>query len=167
MHIAGFRDCCAVAAKNIIHGAADLGLTDPSAPVLPSGVSQTGNANLLKFLADGYIDDGEPRRYLDLKRLNDELREHGRDALIAYLCKQDRVALPWGASVYATSSRDLSDLLLLDVRAGICEASAALKKRFWALVNVCPPGAARTLEPQWKVSREFAQLSGTRFETYH
>ncbi|MFZ0420270.1 MAG: neuraminidase-like domain-containing protein [Candidatus Sulfotelmatobacter sp.] len=140
--------------------------TDPGAPVPASGVLQTGNANLLAFLADGCIGDGEPRRYLDLKRVNDELREHGREALIAYLCKMDRVALPWSASSYATSARDLSDLLLLDVKTGICEKASRIEEAISAVqtfIRRCRLG----LEPKWKVGRHFAQLWDSRFETYH
>ena len=140
--------------------------TDPSAQVPASGVAQTGNANLLAFLAGGYIGDGEPRRYLDLKRPNDELREHGRDALIAYLCKMERIALPWGTSNYATSAGDLSDLLLLDVKTGICEKASRIEEAISAVqtfIRRCRLG----LEPNWKVTRQLAQLWDSRFETYH
>ena len=139
--------------------------TDPSAPVPASGEAETGNANLLAFLADGCIDEGEPRHYLELKRLNDELRERGRDALIAYLCSFNRVALPWGTSIFATTSRNLSDLLLLDVETGICEKASRIEEAISAVqtfVRRCRLG----LEPDWKVGRAFTRLWDGRFETF-
>jgi hypothetical protein len=60
--------------------------TDPAAD---------GNANLTAFYRDGSIDNEEPRRYLEIKNLNDGLRERGRQALSIYLTVMDRLALPW------------------------------------------------------------------------
>jgi hypothetical protein len=139
--------------------------TDPSAPVPASGVSQTGNANLLAFIADGTIDHGEPRHYIDLKRLNDGLRERGRRALIAYLCSQDRVALPWVASTFATSARDLSDLILLDVETGVCEKASRIEEAISA-VQTFVRRSRLGLEPNWKVGRAFTKLWDSRFETF-
>ena len=106
------------AAKDIDTARPDLWASDdPSAVV--AAEAETGNANLLAFVTDGCLENGEPRRYEDLKRLNDGLRERGRDALVAYLCHLDRVPLPWAPGQFATAARDLSDLLLLDVEAGL------------------------------------------------
>lgn len=137
--------------------------TDPSATV--PGEAQTGNANLLAFLADGCIDHGRPRHYQELKRLNDGLRERGRNALVAYLCNQNRVALPWGSSTFATTARDLSDLLLLDVETGICEK----KSRIEDLISATQTFIRRARlgsEPNWKVGHAFRKLWEGRFETF-
>jgi Tc toxin complex TcA C-terminal TcB-binding domain/Protein of unknown function (DUF2934) len=139
---------------------------DPSALVPASGVSETGNANLTAFVADGCLANGEPRRYLDLKRLNDGLRERGRDALICYLCSANRVALTWmPASTFATAPLDLSDLLLLDVETGICEKASRIDEAISA-VQAFFRRSRLGLEPTWKVGREFARLWDSRFETY-
>ena len=140
---------------------------DPSEPIPASGVPQTGNANLAAFLDDGYLQNGEPRRYLDVKRLNDGLRDRGRRGLVAYLCSSNRVQLTWMSTIaYATQPRDLSDLLLLDVETGLCERSSRIEEAITAVQSF----VQRTrlgLEPGWKVGREFAQLWESRFETYH
>jgi len=139
--------------------------TDPSAPVPASGVSQTGNANLVAFLVDGCVGFGEPRHYRELKQLNDGLRERGRNALVAYLCSLNRVALPWAASTFATRSRDLSDLLLIDVETGICEKASRIEEAISAVqtfVRRCRLG----LEPNWKLDRAFTKLWDSRFDTF-
>ncbi len=83
--------------KDISKARPDLWASDdPSAPVPASGVTQTGNANLLAFLNDACFNE-HPRRYADVKRLNDGLRERGRKALVSYLCSANRVQLPWSA----------------------------------------------------------------------
>ncbi len=79
----------------------------PGAPVAGAG-AQTGNANLLRFVEDGCFENGQPERYEDIERLNDGLRERGREALISYLC---------GPQGIVHTSNDLSAILLLDVRA--------------------------------------------------
>ena len=138
---------------------------DPSAPVAGSGTTETGNENLLSFLTDSCFNQ-EPRRYGDVRQLNDGLRLRGRDALIAYLCANDRVALPWASSTaYAASAGDLNDLLLLDVRTRDCEKASRIDEAITAAQNFIRR-AGLGLEPGWKVTREFAQLWDSRFETY-
>ena len=140
---------------------------DPSAPLPASRVSQTGNADLAAFLDDAYLQNGEPRRYVDVKRLNDGLRDRGRRALVAYLCSSNRVQLTWmSITAYATQPRDLSDLLLLDVETGLCERSSRIEEAITAVQSFVQR-ARLGLEPGWKVGREFAQLWVSRFETYH
>ena len=140
---------------------------DPSTLLPAAAVTQTGNANLAAFLDDGYIENGEPRRYYDLQRLNDGLRDRGRRALIAYLCSANRVQLPWfPTTTYATCPRDLSDLLLLDVETGLCEKSSRIEEAISA-VQVFVRRARLGLEPGWKAGYEFARLWESRFETYH
>ena len=51
------------------------------------------------------------------------------DALVAYLCHQDRVPLPWQPGQFATTPGDLSDLLLLDVEAGSARRRAGSRRR--------------------------------------
>ena len=153
-------------AKDVSKARPDLwASTDPSELVALSGVTQTGNANLLAFLADGCIDHGKPRHYLELKRMNDGLRERGRNALVAYLCHSNRVALPWAASTYATTGRDLSDLLLLDVETGICEKASRIDEAISA-VQTFVRRSRIGLEPNWKVGRAFTKLWDSRFETF-
>lgn len=139
--------------------------TDPSAPLTAAGVSGTGNANLLQFLADGCIDNGHPRRYLDLASVNDGLRDRGRHALIAYLCHENRVVLPGTTSTFATSAKDLSDLLLLDVQAGLCERASRIDEAISA-IQAFVRRSRLGLEPSWSVTRHFIQLWDSKFETY-
>jgi hypothetical protein len=136
---------------------------DPSAAL--AGESQTGNANLVAFVSDGCLASGEPRRYDDLRRLVDGLRERGRAALVAYLCHKDRVALPWQAGQYAATPGDLSDLLLLDVEAGVCEKASRIDEAITAAQSFIRR-ARIGLEPGWRVTGEFARLWDSRFATY-
>ena len=138
---------------------------DPSAPVPASGVTQTGNANLTTLLNAICLDAGEPRRVLDLKHLNDGLRARARAALLAYLCAQNRVALPFQSGSYATKPQDIADLLLLDVQTGICETASRIEEAITAVQNFLRR-ARLTLEPGWKVSREFAKLWDGCFANY-
>ena len=137
---------------------------DPSTP-LP-GVSETGNANLSAFLAAGFL-DGKPRRYLDFQRLNDGLRERGRRALISYLCHNNRVALTWMSSTtFASSPNDLSDFLLLDVQTGLCERTTRIEEAISAVQSFIRRNRLG-LEQDFKISRDFARLWDSQFETYH
>jgi len=142
----------------------DLWASDDPSGELP-GETQTGNANLVAFVTEGCLDNGEPRRYDDLTRLNDGLRERGRRALVAYLCQMDRVALPWQPGHYAAAAGDLSDLLLLDVEAGICEKASRIDEAITAAQSFIRR-ARIGLEPGWRVTGHFARLWKSRFETY-
>jgi hypothetical protein len=140
--------------------------SDPSAPVPASSAAETGNANLAAFLFDGCLDNGEPYRYLDIKRLNDGLRERGRNALVAYLCAMNRVALPWTASsTFATAPSDLSDILLIDVETGLCERASRIDEAITAVQSFVRRNRLG-LEQDWTVDREFARLWDGRFDTY-
>jgi hypothetical protein len=136
---------------------------DPSA--LVQGETQTGNANLLAYVTEGCLDGGEPRRYDELRLLNDGLRERGRRALIAYLCHGDRLPLPWQPGQFATTPGDLSDLLLLDVEAGLYEKASRIEEACSA-AQAFVRRSRLGLEPEWPVTSKFAQLWQTRFETY-
>ena len=129
----------------------------------------TGNANLSQFLVDGCIENNTPRRYEDLKRLNDCLRERGRDALLAYLCAMNRVPLPWGG--FAQSPNDLSNLLAASTskpacasgRAGSrkrsppCRASSAAPVSAWSR-----RGRSATASPSSGIDASPASRSGKR-----
>ena len=139
---------------------------DPSAPVPVSGISQTGNANLQAFLVAGCLEEGEPRRFKDLGRLDDELRERGRNALVSYLCAANRVKLPWTPTpAYAADPGDLSSLLLLDVEAGLCEKASRIEEAISA-VQTFVRRSRLGLEPAWKVNREFVRLWDSRFDDF-
>jgi hypothetical protein len=122
-----------------------------------------GNTNLSRFIVDGFIENDAPRRYEDLKRLNDCLRERGRDALLAYLCAKNRVALPWGG--FAKAPNDLSSLLLIDVEAGVCERASRIEEAVTAVHNFVRR-ARLGLEPPWMVTHPFAQLWDRRFASF-
>ncbi len=93
----------------------------------PGAGSPSGNDDLVTFVQDALIENGDPRRYEDLRRLDDGLRERARSALLAFLCRMNRVPLPFQPSgTFAVSPRDLTDLLLLDVASGICERASRI-----------------------------------------
>jgi hypothetical protein len=129
--------------------------TDPAARV--PGEAQTGNANLLQFLCDGCWENGEPRRYEDVRRLNDGLRERGRKALLCYLC---------GPNGIAKSSDELSEILLMDVLAGRCEKASRIEEAISA-VQTFMRRARLGLEPGWTVTGAFAHMWDCRFTNYH
>jgi hypothetical protein len=138
---------------------------DPSAPMPASGVTETGNANLVALLNRVCVATGEPRRLRDVKQVNDGLRDRGRAALIAYLCAMNRVALPFTPGAYATAAQDLGDLLLLDVQAGLCERASRIEEAITAVQSFVRR-ARLTLEPGWTVSRAFVRLWDARFASY-
>ena len=154
--------------KDIREARPDLWASDDPSAVVPGlwidgNPNPTGNANLFHYLLDGLIESGEPRRYADLQRLNNCLRERGRDALLAYLCASNRVALPWGG--FAETPNDLSSLLLLDVEAGVCERASRIEEAITAVQSFIRR-ARLGLEPGWTVSYGFAQLWDRRFKTF-
>jgi hypothetical protein len=142
--------------KDITQARPDLWASDDPAALIP-GEAETGNANLLHFLCDGCFGNGAPRRYDDVRRLNDGLRERGRDALICYLC---------GPTGIAKSPNELSETLLLDVLAGRCEKASRIEEAVSA-VQTFVRRARLGLEPGWTVSGAFAHLWNCRFISYH
>ncbi|WP_341534756.1 neuraminidase-like domain-containing protein [Candidatus Thiosymbion oneisti] len=126
---------------------------DPN--VVETGATGSGNEGLTRFVRDGCFEHGEPRRYEDLKRLNDGLRERARHALLAYLCGMNRVALPWGG--VATSPEHLSELLLLDVEAGLDQRASRIEEAIGA-VQIFIQRARLGLEPGFTPSPEFLLL---------
>ena len=155
---------CFFTVKDITKARPDLWASDdPSA--LVAGETETGNANLSAFLCDGCFENGHPRRYEDVKRLNDGLRERARHALASYLCQMNRVALPWPGGAFATVPRDLNDLLLLDVETGICERASRIDEAITA-VQTFVRRARLHLEPGFEVSYEFARMWDREFATF-
>lgn len=134
-------------------------------PILdPAGPAPSGNANLTEFFRAGSIENGAPRRYEEIKRLNDGLRERARQALLAYLCGMNRVLLPW--SEFADEPKDLSELLLLDVEAGLCQRASRIEEAISA-VQIFIQRARLGLEPDFVVTPEFLLLWERRFVTFH
>lgn len=123
-----------------------------------------GNENLTQFVRDGLIENGEPRRYEEIKRLNDGLRLRARQALLAYLCAMNRVSLPWGG--HAHEPKDLSDLLLLDVETGLCETASRIEEAIGA-IHLFVQRSRLGLEPGWSPSPEFILLWERRFATFY
>ncbi len=152
------------AVRDITTARPDLWASDDPSARLPDE-TQTGNANLLAFVTDGYLADGTPHREEDLKRINDGLRDRGRHALIAYLCHQDRVPLPWQPGTFATAPGDLTDLLLLDVQTGLREQASRIEEAITAAQSFIRRSQLG-IEPGWTMTREFARLWRSRFETY-
>jgi Tc toxin complex TcA C-terminal TcB-binding domain len=152
------------AAEDIGAARPDLWASDDPA-ALVFGETETGNANLTTFVVDGCIESGEPRRYDDLRRVNDGLRRRGRDALLAWLCAMNRVALPWAPGQFARSPRDLSDLLLLDAEAGLCERASRIEEAI-SVVQAFVRRARLRLEPGWAPTRTFARLWDNEFATF-
>ncbi len=126
----------------------------------------SGNENLTQFYQNGCFENGDPRRHEDLKQLNDGLRQRARAALLAYLCGMERVSLPWGGGLFAHLPHDLSDLLLLDVEAGIREKASRVEDII-SSIHTFLQRARLGLEPDFTVTPTFVQLLETRFATYH
>ena len=122
-----------------------------------------GDYNLTRFVRDGCLENGDPQRYEDIERLNNCLRERARQALLAYLCGMKRIALPW--SDFAEEPRDLSDMLLLDVEAGLCERASRIEEAITA-VQTFVQRCRLSLDPGFTVSPKLARLWDYRFVTF-
>jgi Tc toxin complex TcA C-terminal TcB-binding domain len=154
---------CCFTAEDVSAARPDLWAADDPGATLP-GETETGNANLSSFICDGLLENGDPRRYADLAGLNDGLRTRGRDALLSYLCHQDRVALPWQPGGFATVPRDLSDLLLLDVEAGVAERASRIEEAITAVQSYVRR-ARLGLEAAFVVGPAFTKLWDSEFAT--
>ena len=132
----------------------------PGSP--PDGTG--GNADLTRFVADGRLENGPPRRYQDLADLNDCLREQGRAALLAYLTTLDRVSLPWGGA--ARRPGDLSALLLLDVEAGPSERADRIGDAISAVQTLVGRARLGVEKPALVLSDAFLRLWDSRFSSY-
>jgi Tc toxin complex TcA C-terminal TcB-binding domain len=124
-----------------------------------------GNTNLTFIVRAGLIENRPPRRYDDLKKVDDGLRLRAREALLAYLCGMNRVALPWPAGGFATQPKHLSELLLIDVEAGICQRASRVEEAITA-VQAYVQRARLGLEPPWTPSAGFIALWEGRYADY-
>lgn len=131
-----------------------------AADLLGSG----GNLNLVTLVRAGFVDNGAPLRFTDLRLLDDCLQVHARDALVTYLTRLDRVPLPWPGAGCAASADDLSALLLCDVSVGadVCRSRVdAAVQCVLTLVERARLG----LEPPWKPDATFLSAWDCRFAT--
>ncbi|MGO4186812.1 neuraminidase-like domain-containing protein [Pseudarthrobacter sp. TAF60_1] len=106
--------------RRIVHcfAIADLSEARPDLWAAANLLGSGGNLNLVSLVRSGFVDNGAPRRYKDLRHLDDCLRVHARDALVTYLTRLGRVTLPGTGGGVVTSADQLSDLLLIDVETG-------------------------------------------------
>ncbi|MYY08031.1 insecticidal toxin complex protein [Streptomyces sp. SID4919] len=130
----------------------------------PGEGPDAGNTNLTAFVRDGAFDHGGPRRYDEVRRLDDGLRTRARDALVTWLTGMNRIALPHGHG-HATRARDLSDLLLQDVDAGPGERTSRIEDAIGS-VQAFVQRARLGLEPDLTVPAELAALWDARFGTW-
>ncbi len=129
----------------------------------PAAGTPSGNANLTEFYRNGCIENGEPRRYEDIKRLNDSLRLRGRDALVAYLTHMNRVSLPWNE--IAISVSQLSELLLQDVQTGLCQKASRIEEVISA-IQLFVQRARLGLEPTFTPESKLIQAWDRHFATF-
>ncbi len=118
-----------------------------------------GNDNLTKLVQDGFVEQGPPRRYDDLMRLNDELRERARRALVAYLCG------PSGGGI-AASPKELSEHLLIDVEVGLGERASRIEEGVTAMQTFERRARLGLEKPAWDPSPGFALLWDRSFATF-
>ncbi|SIO38875.1 hypothetical protein SAMN05444722_1828 [Rhodovulum sp. ES.010] len=138
---------------------------DPAEPHLWASdpPEMVGLENLTRFYRDGTIENGAPRRYAEIRALNDGLRRRGRDALLAYLTAMNRIALPWGG--FATAPDDLADLLLQDVEAGRCQTATRVEEAISA-IQLFVDRARLGLEAGFAPGPDFALAWDRRFADF-
>ncbi len=153
------------AVKDIQEARPDLWASDDPG-IVEAGEAQSGNANLTHFIYDSCFEHGKPRRYRDVKRLNDGLRERARQALLAYLCGMNWVQMPLPQGGYAQEADDLSALLLLDVEAGLCEKARRVEDAI-SVVQTYIQRCRLGLEDGFTITPEFIRLWDRRFASIH
>lgn len=139
---------CGFTPKDLVNARPDLWASD--------GPGVIGNDNLIEFVKSGYLENGDPRRYLELKTLNDALRQRGRDALVAYLVSQGT----------ANTTKALSELMLIDVETGVCQKASRVEESITA-VQLFINRARLGLESSFPISSEFRLLLEKRMGTFH
>ncbi|MFI5776075.1 neuraminidase-like domain-containing protein [Nocardia sp. NPDC051570] len=130
----------------------------------PAAMGDQGES-LTDFVRSGCVDNGAPRRYEDLRGLDDELRLRARTALIAYLCGMDRVPLPYAPGEFARRSEDLGDVLLQDIDTGTGVRASRIEEAISA-VHGFVQRTRLGLEPDFVLSPELRQLWEDRFATF-
>ncbi len=143
----------------------DLAQAQPDIWAASAAAMAAGNANLAKFYRDGMIECGKPLRYTDVEKLNNTLRERARTALLAYLTGMNRILLPFSPGSFATSAKDISALLLLDVEAGICQKTSRIEEAITA-VHSFVERARLSQEPSFVVTPTFASVWDKLFATF-
>ena len=123
----------------------------------------------------------DPPAFDVIAALNDGLRTRANRALIAYLCAEERVSLPFattatGTPTAAASPRDLSALLLYDVEPGTCERTSRIAQAV-ASVQTFVQRIRLGLEPgytlppgfrnRWEGSSGIASFGGWRTRARH
>ncbi len=142
-----------------------IGDARPDLWVSDSPGTPPANENLTAFVQNASFENGDPHRYEDVERLDDGLRERARKALVAYLCGMDRTPLSFAPGDFAEEARDLSDLLLQDVQAGICERASRIEDAVSA-VQAFVQRARLGLEPVFTVTPAFVEVWDRRFATF-
>ncbi|WP_373509400.1 neuraminidase-like domain-containing protein [Thiocapsa sp.] len=146
----------------------DLAQAQPDVWATSTAVDMAaGNANLTKFYRDGMIERGNPHplRYADIEQLNNALRERGRSALVAYLTGMNRVPLPFAQGSFATSAKDLSALLLIDVEAAICRKTSRVEEAVTAVQSFVER-ARLSQESSFAITPAFASTWDKLFATF-
>ena len=137
------------------------------ASIDPNGVevfaTESGNKNLTKFYRDGCIENSAPLRYKNVKQINDALRMRGQKALLSYLTNMDRVTLPWGG--YAMEAKELSELLLIDVEAGICQKASRMEEAV-SVSQLYVQRARLGFEADFLVTSNFIKVWDRHFVTF-
>ncbi|MBK7806955.1 MAG: hypothetical protein IPJ51_11700 [Saprospiraceae bacterium] len=122
----------------------------------------TGNQHLMQYVRMGLIENDSPREYKRLRKLNDGIRERSRAALIAFLTHNTTIDLN---GVKITTPELLSEYLLLDVSAGICQKVSRVEQSIFyiqSFINRAQLG----LEPSFAISESFRKLWKKRFSAY-
>ena len=125
---------CNFCPKDISKARPDLWVSN-SPQIQPEG-SESGNENLMEFIHDGLIENGESRKYDLLKNINDCLRKNAHNALVCYLTSKNRIAFPVETFPdetaqpprYVSEVRDLSEFLNMDIEAGICQKASRFEE---------------------------------------
>lgn len=133
---------------------------DPSKSV--GDETYSGNQHLMQFVRMGLIENDSPKDYRRLKKLNDGIRERSRAALIAFLTHNTTIELN---DVKISTPELLSEYLLLDVSAGICQKVSRVEQSIFCIQSFINR-AQLGLEPSFTISEPFRKLWKKRFSAY-
>lgn len=108
---------------------AEKGLTN----VLPANWADgTDLDKLADFVCQSLLADCDPPRYKAVEQISNKLRCNARNALVTYLTA-DATAPSLPDDTKITNAKQLSELLLLDVEAGICEKASRIEEGITAI----------------------------------
>jgi hypothetical protein len=129
--------------------------------------ASTGNQNLTTFFQQTCLAKPDAVfRLNDITVLNDGLRERSRCALLSYLCSGSLVPIdPIMPGQFATVPRDLSDLLLQDVEAGLNERSSRIEDAIHS-VQTFVQRARIGLESTFPLTGDFSKQWECQFSTF-